>query len=128
MTEQSGVRRVAEMRLRGSEGWLPLRVYWPAGADTETDAPVGLLVDLPGGAGADERCRELCVRTGSVVLSAAGPVSADDALAVLGWAADHASELDADPARLSVTGDLADVVARRACEEGWPPVTRYADF
>jgi acetyl esterase/lipase len=125
MTEQPGVRRVAEMRLRGSEGWLPLRVYWPAGSDT--DDPAGLLVDLPGGAGADTRCRELCVRTGSVVLSAAGRVSADDALVVLGWAADHAAELDADPARLAVTGDLAEVAVRWACVEGWPPVTRYAD-
>jgi acetyl esterase/lipase len=125
MTEQSGVRRVAEMRLRGPAGWLPLRVYWPdvAGA---SDDKAALLVDLPDGVGAAEaRCRELCTRTGSVVLSPAGPVSVDDALVVLGWAADHAAELDADPARLLVAGDLADAVVRRTAEDGWPTVARY---
>lgn len=123
MTEQPRVRRVAEMRLRIPSGWLPLRVYWPRTADIRT----ALLVDLPGGAGADDvRCRELCESTGSVVLCPTGPASVEAGLAVLGWAAEHATELDADPTRLHVTGDLADAVLTRATADGWPPATRYA--
>ena len=117
MTEQPRVRRVADMRLRGPDGWLPLRVYWPAGA-----RGAGVLVDLHDGAG-DAWCHELCERTGSVVLSPTGPgPSTDDALLVLGWAADHAAELDADPRRLAVIGPHAENVASRARAEGLPPV------
>lgn len=112
MTEQPGVRRVADMRLRGPEGWLSLRVHWPAGA-----IGTGVLVDLHDGAG-DDRCRELCERTGSVVLSAGGTLSTQQAVVVLSWAADHASELDADPANLTVVGPNARTVVRAALAEG----------
>lgn len=112
MTEQPGVRRVADMRLRSPEGWLPLRIHWPVGRKDP-----GVLVDLTGGVD-DARCRELCARTGSVVLSVTGPVSGDEALAVLSWAADHAAELDADPARLTITGPHAESVAGAARNDG----------
>lgn len=125
MTEQPRVRRVAEMRLRVPSGWLPLRVYWPRPADAVVGVRAPVLVDLPGGAGADERCRELCESTGSVVLCPCGPASVEAGLAVLGWAAEHATELDADPGRLQVTGDLADAVIAAAAADGWPPITRY---
>ena len=53
----------------------------------------------------------------------------DDASAVLGWAADHASELDADPDRLVVAGDgagaaLAAAVTLHARDQWWPAILR----
>ena len=112
MTEQPGAHRVADMRLRGPDGWLPLRVLWPIGT-----ARPGVLVDLHDGAGA-ARCRELSERTGSVVLSTDRGISVEEALVVLTWAADHAAELDADPDRLAVAGHRAESVARTARAEG----------
>jgi acetyl esterase len=53
----------------------------------------------------------------------------DDASAVLGWAADHAGELDADPDRLIVAGHgggaaLAAAVALHARDQWWPAIAR----
>ncbi|WP_112237340.1 alpha/beta hydrolase fold domain-containing protein [Kribbella monticola] len=53
-----------------------------------------------------------------------------EAKAIVGWAADHAGELDADPARLLLAGSgtgaaLAAEVARLAAAEGWPDLTLY---
>ncbi|TDU83259.1 hypothetical protein EV138_5721 [Kribbella voronezhensis] len=52
------------------------------------------------------------------------------ARAVVGWAADHAGELEADPARLYLAGSgtaaaVAVEIARLAADEGWPDLTLY---
>ncbi|HSK38042.1 MAG TPA: alpha/beta hydrolase fold domain-containing protein, partial [Actinomycetota bacterium] len=52
-----------------------------------------------------------------------------DAATALEWAADHAAELDADPARLLVAGEgfgagLAAAVCLHARDQGWPIVGR----
>ena len=108
-------RRDATLQLRGA----PSHVTWPPA----TSRPPALAVLLA----ADERAadplrRALAVRARCVVLSvhdaSAGPE-------VAAWAADHAAELGADPARLIVAGHrdggrLAVAVAVEARDEGWP--------
>jgi acetyl esterase/lipase len=122
------VRRVADLLLRSREGLLAARVYWPA---TALQTPL-LLVLFDAGRPVSERfCRKVCARTNMVVvvisLPSLGAVAA--AMMVLEWAADHAAELDADPARLVVAGlgrgdEIAAAAARRAHVRGWPPVAR----
>jgi acetyl esterase/lipase len=128
------LHRAAELRLRSRTGPLQACVAWPAPADV----PPPLLVFFPDpGDDATSLCRALCRLAGVVVLAApprsgpAEPASTafDDAAAVLGWAADHAEELDADPGRLIVGGEragaaLAAAVALHARDQWWPAISR----
>ena len=103
-------------------------VHWPV-----PSAPTGRrawwnLHDDPGSAGAHGR--ELCARTGCVVVSMSGTAAVDEVLEVLGWATDHAAELEAEPGTLAVTGQggqgrLAVAVVDRARRNGWPPVVPW---
>jgi acetyl esterase/lipase len=57
------------------------------------------------------------------------PATLADAVTVVEWAAEHAADLDTDPARLLVGGErtgarLAADVARHARDERWPPLIR----
>jgi acetyl esterase len=137
-----GVRRIAELQLRGPRGPLAARAYWPVPHELVT-APA-LLVLLPGrdsddSDDVDGLCRGACADIGVVVLSptsrAAAPDGAAlaDALAAVHWAADHAAELGADPGRLllagtGVGGRLAAAVARQARDDGWPAVTHQVSI
>jgi acetyl esterase/lipase len=125
------IRRVAELQLRGPAGPLPARVCWPV--PSPGAAPPPLLVFHPGDpTPADDDgalCRGLCAHAGFVVLWTTAPATLDGAAAATAWAADHAAELDADPARLLVGGRGAGAgraahVAVAAREEGWPVLTR----
>jgi len=133
-TRSAHVTRTAELRLRGRTGALDAEVAWPASADRRP----ALLVFFPD-PGHDARglCLALCRLGGVVVLSAAPRTAPDalaatafeDAAAVLGWAADHAAELDADPARLVVGGEragaaLAAAVTLHARDQWWPAIAR----
>lgn len=83
---------------------------------------------------ADPLLRGLCSHAGVLVIApSCRPVTGDlqlhDAIAVLEWAADHAADLGADPARLLVAGagaggDLAAALALYARDQGWPVLTR----
>jgi hypothetical protein len=102
----------ADLRLRGAR----VRVTWPPATPGGPPALLVLLAD-----DVEELCCELAVRTPAVVLTVR---PRDDPCIALGWAADHARELGADPRRLIVAGEprlLADV-ERHAREEGWPPI------
>jgi acetyl esterase/lipase len=126
--------RSAELRLRGRAGALNARVHWPAPAEP---APA-LMVFFPDPARAgDTLARELARLAGVVVICAdvrpaafdVAVTAFDDAAAVLGWAADHAGELDADPDRLLVAGDgagaaLAAAVTLHARDQWWPAIAR----
>ena len=129
------VASAADRTIPGPGGPLGLRVYTPFGAN-----PFPLLVFFHGGGFAvcdlgthDALCRNLCAGAGCVVASAdyrlapehRFPAAADDCLAATRWAAEHAAELGADPARVAVGGDsaggnLAAVTALRVRDEGGP--------
>jgi acetyl esterase/lipase len=133
-----GVRRVADLRLRGPAGSIPVRLRWPRAAGSGSAAP--LVVFLPdlapadGVDGADDALgHELCARVGAVVLcvpwAPRRPGALDRAEAALVWAGDHGAELGADPSRLVIAGRgagaaAAAVLALRACDRGWPGIRR----
>ncbi|MCP3817291.1 alpha/beta hydrolase [Streptomyces sp. A3M-1-3] len=129
---------------------VPVRIYDPgpgpgarprpgAGPGSAWDRP--LIVFFHGGGWVlcdldthDGLCRRLASLTGAVVVSAdyrrapehRFPAAADDAFSVAAWAAEHARELDCDPARLIVAGDssggnLAAATALRARDHGARP-------
>ena len=57
----------------------------------------------------------------------------EDSTAAVQWAADHATELGADPGQLllagtGVGGGLAAAVARQARDDGWPAIKRQVSI
>jgi acetyl esterase len=108
------VASAADRTIPGPGGPLGLRVYTPLGA-----GPFPLLVFFHGGGFVvcdlgthDALCRNLCAGAGCVVASVdyrlapehRFPAAPDDCLAATRWAAEHAAELGADPARVAVGG------------------------
>jgi len=106
-----------DLTIDGAAGPLKARLYRP---DDRTGLP--LVVYFHGGGfvlcgldSHDNICRSLARRSGALVLSvdyrlapeARFPAAADDAVAAVRWAAAHAAQLGADPARLAVAGDSA---------------------
>jgi acetyl esterase/lipase len=138
MTTSPPFTRRAAVQLRGTTGPIWARIYWPPGSGPGRPPPP-LLIYFAGSeaADADPECRQLCLRGGLVIL--AGPsttpydVALADAQAIVGWAADHATELEADPARLLISGRgdglaLATEVSRIAGQEGWPELLLLTDL
>jgi acetyl esterase len=136
----SGIHRVANLRLRGRGGPIPVRVRWPVSQALGSPPPVIVVLADPSGESAagpaDETlCNELCAGLGALVLRASwaarshdGPGSAlERAANALAWVADHVGELDGDPARLIVAGRggaaaAAGALALRARDDRWPPL------
>ncbi len=124
----------AAVQLRGGEGPIWASLYSPRLATAGMASPP-LLVFFPSDVDSGEidvQCRQICLRHGLVVLAHSVSTVYEHALAtareMVGWAADHAAELAADPNRLFVAGtgvgaDLAADVTRLAAEEGWPELT-----
>jgi acetyl esterase/lipase len=133
-----GISRVADLRLRGPAGTIPVRVRWArSAADDPAPALVLLLPDAVPGDGverADDRLAlELCSQAGAVVLcvpwAPGRPGALDRADAALTWVAEHGTELGGDPARLVIAGCGAGAaavaaLALRARDRGWPPIRR----
>ena len=119
------MQRDADLSLRERNGIVRVRVNWPT-PDCPKPAPVLVFLsgdDTPAEA-VDTRCRELSADHCLVVLSVRTRAF-DTATTALEWAADHATQLDADPGAVLVGGigegaDLAARVAARARENGWP--------
>ncbi len=127
--------------LPGTAGELAYRLYRPA-----TPGPHPVIVYWHGGgwvlgdaASDDPLCRDLCVRTGALVISVdyrhapecPFPAAVDDGFAALRWVAEHAAELGGRPDRLAVAGwsaggNIAAVVCRRARDEGGPRILGQA--
>jgi acetyl esterase len=130
------VGTVSELLVVGAAGPLRARHYAPA----EPGGPHPLLVYLHGGGMVicdldthDEPCRLLCRHGGMHVLSVdyrlapehPFPAPVEDGLAAFRWAAEHAAELGADPARVAIGGDsaggnLSAVVSQLAARDGGP--------
>jgi acetyl esterase len=131
--------RVEAMEIPGAAGKLPARLY-VADPATPEGAAGPLLVYFHGGGWVigdldthDSPCRFLAAETGTAVLSVdyrlapehPFPAALDDACAAFAWAAEHAAELGADPARIAVGGDsaggnLAAAVSLQARDDGGP--------
>ena len=128
------------MQLRGNTSPAPVRVYWSS-RPTSHQVPllvfciVGAGAETAGAetagaetAGAETACRTLSEDAGLVVLAVRCDLAGvHDGMNVLAWAADHAAELGADPARLLVGGEgagaaVAAAIVREAQARRWPPV------
>jgi acetyl esterase/lipase len=123
----------------GADGDLAYRRYVPF---ESAGAPMPLIVYFHGGGWVlghatsdDAFCRDLCNRTGSIVLSFdyrhapehRFPAAHDDAWAALCWAAANASDLGGSADHVAVAGwsagaNLAGHVCQRARDEGGPSI------
>jgi cation diffusion facilitator CzcD-associated flavoprotein CzcO/acetyl esterase/lipase len=131
------VGEIIDGTLPGATGDLAYRLYRPA-----SDGPHPVVVYFHGGGWVlgsatsdDPFCRDLCVRTDSVVVSvdyghgpeARFPAAPDDAFAATKWVSAHAAELGGVPGRLAVAGwsagaNLAAVVCQLARDAGGPAI------
>jgi acetyl esterase len=113
------MQRVEDLVVPGPAGEIPARLYVAPGNAPE---PQPLLVYYHGGGWVigdlethDGLCRFLAVHAGCRVLSVdyrlapehPFPAAVEDAFAAFSWAAEQASKLGADPARIAVAGDSA---------------------
>lgn len=124
--------RVADHRIDGPAGAIPVRVYWPEGTDSTISHPVTMYFHGGGFAVGDldthdATARQHAVGADTVVVSVdyrlapenPYPAAVEDAWAATCWVADNAVQLGADCSRLAVAGDsaggtLAAVVAQLA--------------
>ncbi|MDA0807178.1 MAG: alpha/beta hydrolase [Planctomycetota bacterium] len=111
--------RVAPALAAGIE--IPVRIYWPAGADESTSPKAGFVFFHGGGwvlgnlDAYDHLCHALANAGDCVVMSVdyrlapehKFPAAADDCYAAAAWTAQHADELGIDPKRIVVGGDSA---------------------
>ncbi|OBF04949.1 steroid monooxygenase [Mycobacterium sp. ACS4054] len=131
------VGEIVDGVLPGAAGDLAYRLYRPA-----TPGPHPVVVYFHGGgyvlgdaASDDPLCRDLCARSGAMVVSAdyrhapehRFPAAVDDAMAAVRWVADNAEALGGIPGRLAVCGwsaggGLAAVVCRLARDMDGPAI------
>lgn len=111
------VGAVEDIEIPLSTGALPIRVYWPLGADP---GPLPVLVYAHGGTwltgdadAYDATPRAIANRAGCIVVSVdyrrppehPFPAAHDDVLAATRWVATNIAQLSGDPARLAVGGE-----------------------
>jgi len=131
------VGEIRDGTLPGPAGALDYRLYRP-----DTPGPHPLAVYFHGGGWVlgshdsdDPMLRDLCRRSGVLIVSVnyrhapevRFPAAADDALAAVRWAGEHARELGAIPGQLVVAGwsaggNLAAVTCQRVRDEGGPRI------
>jgi cation diffusion facilitator CzcD-associated flavoprotein CzcO/acetyl esterase/lipase len=131
------VGEVVDGTLAGAGGPLAWRLYRPA-----TPGPHAIVVYFHGGGWVlgdsqsdDPFCRDLCQRSGMIVLSVdyrhapehRFPAAAEDGHAALRWVADHAAALGGRPGPLLVAGwsaggNIAAVTCQLARDRGGPAI------
>ena len=131
------VGEIVDATLPGPAGDLAYRLYRPPSA-----GPHPLIAYFHGGGWVlgsqdsdDPLCRDLCVRTGSVVVSVnyrhapedRFPAAVDDAFAAAGWIAANAAELGGIPGPITVAGwsaggNLAAITCQLARDAGGPDI------
>ena len=122
----------------GPGGGLPYRIYRPP-----TEGPHPAVVYFHGGGWVlgnlesdDPLCRDMCVRSASVIISVnyrhapehRFPAPVDDAFAALRWVSENAESLGVQPGRIAVAGwsaggNLAAVVCQLARDAGGPAIS-----
>ncbi|MCV7198123.1 flavin-containing monooxygenase [Mycobacterium angelicum] len=127
--------------LPGAAGILNYRLYRPAG-----QGPHPVVVYFHGGGwllgdhvSDDPLCRDLCVRSGMLIVSVdyrhapehRFPAAVEDGWAAVQWIAEHAEELGGVPGRIAVCGwsagaGIATVVCQLAKETGRPRIVGQA--
>jgi acetyl esterase/lipase len=133
------VGEVTDGVMPGADGDLPYRLYRPADPAAGKH-PVAVyfhgggwvLGDLDSD---DPLCRDLCARSGAVIVSvnyrhapeARFPAAAQDALAAVRWVAANAAELGGIPGQLAVAGwsaggNIATVACQQARDAGGPDI------
>ncbi len=143
MTRPPGpvVGEIVDGVLPGAAGELVYRLYRPS-----TPGPHPIVVYFHGGGyvlgdaiSDDPLCRDLCVRSDAVVVSAdyrhapehRFPAAVEDAMAAVRWIADNAQALGGAPGQLAVCGwsaggGIAAVVCRLARDVGGPHIMGQA--
>ena len=131
------VGEVGNGALHGADGPLPYRLYRPA-----TPGPHPIVVYFHGGGWVlgdelsdDPFCRDLCRRSGMIVVSVGYrhapehrfPAAAEDGYAATRWIADHAAELGGKPGPVLVAGwsagaNIAAVTCQLARDRGGPQI------
>ncbi|HMM87573.1 flavin-containing monooxygenase [Bradyrhizobium sp.] len=131
------VGEVGDGVLQGADGLLPYRLYRPA-----TRGPHPIVVYFHGGGWVlgdeqsdDPFCRDLCRRSGMIVVSVGYrhapehrfPAAAEDGYAATRWIAEHAAELGGRPgpvlvAGWSAGGNIAAVTCQLARDRGGPEI------
>jgi cation diffusion facilitator CzcD-associated flavoprotein CzcO/acetyl esterase/lipase len=131
------VGEIRDGTLPGAAAALDYRLYRP-----DTPGPHPLVVYLHGGGWVlgshdsdDPMLRDLCRRSGVLIVSVnyrhapevRFPAAADDALAAVRWAGEHARELGGIPGQLAMAGwsagaNLAAVTCQRVRDEGGPRI------
>ncbi|MEO6652256.1 MAG: alpha/beta hydrolase fold domain-containing protein [Ilumatobacteraceae bacterium] len=131
------VGEIVDGTLPGAAGDLDYRLYRPS-----SQGPHPVVVYFHGGGWVlgnlesdDPFCRDLCDRSGAIVVSVdyrhapehPYPAAADDASAAVGWIAAHAIELGGIPGQIVVAGwsagaNIAAVAAQRARDAGGPTI------
>jgi len=135
------VGEIVDGILPGATGDLAYRLYRPP-----TAGPHPIVVYFHGGGWVvgdaisdDPLCRDLCVRTDAIVVSAdyrhapehRFPAAVDDAMTAVQWIADNAEALRGRPGQLAVCGwsaggNLAAAVCRLARDTGGPDIVAQA--
>jgi cation diffusion facilitator CzcD-associated flavoprotein CzcO/acetyl esterase/lipase len=134
------VGEVTDGVIPGPGGDLPYRLYRP---EASAQGPRPLVVYFHGGGWVlgdldsdDPLCRDLCARSGAIIVSvnyrhapeARFPAAADDAFAAVQWADANAIELGGIPGQLAVAGwsagaNIAAVACQRARDHGGPRIS-----
>ena len=133
MGKPEKVAKVEDLKIPGSAGQIPIRVYTPEGK-----GPFPVFVYLHGGgfvvgtiALGENLCRVVANKASCVAVSVEYrlapehkfPAAVDDAYEATKWAAKNANQINGDPNRIAVGGDsaggnLSAVVSLRARDEG----------
>jgi len=131
------VGEIVDGTLPGPAGDLAYRLYRPP-----SPGPHPVIVYFHGGGWVlgdatsdDPLCRDLCVRTGAILVSAdyrhapeaRFPAAVDDAFAATAWVAEHATDLGGQSGEVAVAGwsagaNLAAVVCQLARDAGGPRI------
>jgi len=135
--EHIPVHFVQDRDLPGPVTPIPVRIYTPEGA-----GPFPVFMNYHGGGWvigdldtADAQCRQVCKRTGCIVVSVdyrlapehIYPAALDDCYAATCWVAENAGSINADASRIAIGGDsaggnLAAAVAIKARDENGPAI------